>query len=241
MNPVITHALPADAFIALMRAEGERRYHDRHPFHLAMHEGRLGRDELQTWVLNRYYYQSRLPIKDALILAKSEDPAFRRGWVRRVLAQDGEAVGEGGLASWLALARAVGLEPARVQRFEDVLPGVKEACDEYVALVARSPLVVAVASSLTELFAPDLMGRRLAAWEQHYPWVDREALRYFRARVSQARTDAEEGVAFVRAHATSAATQTRCLAALVEKTEILWRLLDCVQAACARTPAGSAA
>ena len=71
-----------------------------------MHEGRLSRGELQRWVENRYYYQTRIPIKDALIVSKSEDPAFRRMWIRRIHDHDGgELAGEpGGLAHWLELA-----------------------------------------------------------------------------------------------------------------------------------------
>ena len=59
-------------------AVGAARYHHLHPFHLRMHEGMLTRGQLQAWTLNRYYYQSRIPIKDSLLLAKSDDPAFRR-------------------------------------------------------------------------------------------------------------------------------------------------------------------
>ena len=123
----MSEALSADAFVALMRAEGARRYHDRHPFHLRMHEGALARAELQAWVLNRYYYQTRIPIKDALILAKSEDPAFRRMWIHRLRDHDGEAAGEGGLAMWLRLAAGVGLDPEEVASCRSVLPGVRFA------------------------------------------------------------------------------------------------------------------
>ena len=86
------------ALIERLRAEGEKRYHDRHRYHVLMHEGRLTREQLQQWVLNRYYYQTRIPIKDALILAKSDDPAFRRMWIHRLRDHDGEREGEGGLA-----------------------------------------------------------------------------------------------------------------------------------------------
>jgi len=118
-----------------------------------------------------------------------------------------------------------------------VLPGVRFACDSYVSLCRESPLVVAVASSLTEMFAPDLMSARIAAWEKHYPWVGGEALAYFRARVPRARRDGEEGLAFVVANATSRELQDMCVAALVRKTEILWHLADCVQAAAGATSA----
>ena len=63
---------------AAFRQVGEERYHHRHPFHLLMHEGKLSRGQLQAWALNRYYYQSVIPIKDAIILSRSDVPEFRR-------------------------------------------------------------------------------------------------------------------------------------------------------------------
>jgi pyrroloquinoline-quinone synthase len=228
-------ALAPDAFVERLRQEGSRRYHDRHPFHLRMHEGKLTRAELARWVENRYYYQTRIPIKDALILSKSEDPAFRRMWIRRIHDHDGAPGGDGqdgGLAKWLRLAEAVGLDRAGVASCAGVLPGVRFACDAYVELVRSSPLVVAVASSLTEFFAPDLMSTRIEALRRHYPWLESPGgLDYFQARVTRARVDSGEAVAFVTAHADTSALQDACVAALVRKTEILWHLLDCVEAA----------
>jgi pyrroloquinoline-quinone synthase len=220
-----------DEFVSRLREEGVKRYHDNHPFHVLMHAGKLSREDLQAWTLNRYYYQTRIPIKDALIVAKSEDPAFRRMWIHRIKDHDGAPEGDGseaGLALWLRLATAVGLDRAEVESCRSVLPGVRFACDGYVDLVRSSPLVVAVASSLTEMFAPDIMSKRIAAWSEHYPWVGAEALGYFKVRVTRARKDGEEGLAYVVANATSRGLQEACVAALVRKTEILWHLLDCV-------------
>jgi len=219
------------AFIERLRREGQRRYHDEHPFHVAMHAGLLAPDRLRLWVKSRYYYQTRIPIKDALILGKSEDPAFRRMWLHRIVDHDGAREGEGGLEQWHALAAAVGIDRAALEDLSTTLPGVRFACDGYVELVRQAPLVVAVASSLTEAFAPDLMVRRIAAWEEHYPWVDPAGLAYFRARVPRARADSEEAIAFVTQHATTPELQDACVAALVRKTEVLWHLLDCVQGA----------
>jgi pyrroloquinoline-quinone synthase len=230
-DPPATDLLPPGAFVARLREEGAARYHDAHPFHRRMHEGALTRAELQRWVLNRYYYQTRIPIKDALIVSKSEDPAFRRSWLRRIQDHDGTEAGAGGLAQWLKLAEAVGLDAAEVASCRRVLPGVRFACDGYVELVRQSPLVVAVASSLTEFFAPDLMSRRIEAWQKHYPWVAAAGLAYFQGRVTRARRDSEEAVAFVVANAGTRAVQDDCVAALIRKTEVLWHLLDCVQAA----------
>ena len=105
------------------------------------------------------------------------------------------------------------------------------ACDSYVELVRQRSLVEAVASSLTEFFAPDLMSRRILAWEKHYPWVSPDVLGYFRSRVTRARDDSAEAIDFVVRHATTREEQERCVGALIEKTEVLWHLLDCVYAA----------
>jgi pyrroloquinoline-quinone synthase len=102
-----------------------------------------------------------------------------------------------------------------------------------VDLVRSRTLVEAVASSLTEYFAPDIMRTRIAAWEKHYPWVDQTALAYFRARVPRAARDAQEAVAFVTSHATTRAAQEACVRALVDKCRILWAMLDAVAEASA--------
>ena len=161
--------LSRQEFIELLRREGASRYHDAHRVHRLMHEGKLTRPQLQQWVLNRFYYQTRIPIKDAIILSKSEDAAFRRNWIRRIHDHDGDVEGEGGLALWLRLAEGVGLDREEVQSLRSVLPGVKFACDAYVTLVRERSLVEAVASSLTEFFAPDLMSKRIQAWGKPLP------------------------------------------------------------------------
>ena len=231
MNDLLRSPLSRDAFLDWLRREGEVRYHDRHRVHMLMHEGALSRAQLQQWVLNRYYYQTRIPIKDALIVSKSEDPAFRRMWIRRVRDHDGDADSEGGLAMWLRLAEGVGLDRDEVASCRSVLPGVRFACDAYVEFVRSRSLIEAVASSLTEFFAPDLMSKRIQAWQTHYPWVDAASLAYFRSRVPRARRDSDDAVEFVTRHATTYELQEQCVAALVRKTEILWHLLDCVYAA----------
>ena len=179
-----TKAGPGSAaeFEARLRGIGAERYHHRHPFNVRMHEGRLAPEEIRTWVANRYYYQTRIPIKDGLILAKAPDPGFRRDWVKRIHDHDGQRPGEGGLALWLALADAVGLDRTEVESLSGVLPGVRHACDTYVEFVESHDLLESVAASLTELFAGDIMSVRIAAFEEHYPWVRTEGLAHFRTR-----------------------------------------------------------
>src|SRR5262245_62513680 len=135
-----------------MRREGESRYHDHQRYHVLMHDGKLTKVQLQQWVLNRYYYQTRVPIKDAIILSKSEDPAFRRLWIHRIHDHDGVEAGEGGLELWLRLAEGVGLDRGEVASCRSVLRGVRFACDGYVQLVRERRLVEGGGWSLAEFF-----------------------------------------------------------------------------------------
>ena len=115
-SPKNDRRLTTEEFRAHLQEIGEERYHHRHPFHLLMHEGKLTRGQLQAWALNRYYYQSRIPMKDAIILSRSEDPEFRRGWRKRIVDHDGAAAGQGGIERWLRLAEATGLDREQVIR-----------------------------------------------------------------------------------------------------------------------------
>jgi coenzyme PQQ biosynthesis protein C len=204
---------------------GEQRYHHRHPFHLLMHEGRLNRGQLQAWALNRYYYQSHIPIKDAIILSRSEDRAFRRAWRKRIVDHDGDSTGDGGILRWLKLAEAAGLDPERVARGEEVLPATRYAVNEYLNIVKNRTLLEAVASSLTELFSKELITLRMERLRQHYPWLA-GGLDYFQARLHQAPEDAHFAVQYVYEHAPTRAQQELAIAALRDKCDILWAQLD---------------
>ncbi|MFI8190802.1 pyrroloquinoline-quinone synthase PqqC [Streptomyces sp. NPDC085946] len=227
---------PAE-FETRLRAVGEERYHDRHPFNVRMHSGDLSPSELRRWIGNRFHYQRHIPVKDALITAKLDTPALRRMWLRRIQDHDGPAEGEGGIERWLRLGEAAGLERQAMLRGDTVLPGVRLAVDGYVNFCRlRSPLE-AVAASLTELSAPDLMRARIEAFERHYPWIGTEGLAYFRSRVSQGRRDSREALDLVLAWARTRDDQERAVAALRFKCDVLWSLLDAVDAAGHREPA----
>ncbi len=191
-----------------------------------MHEGKLSREAVRAWVQNRHYYQTRIPIKDAIILSKSDDRVFRRMWIHRV--HDHDDVG-GGLDQWEKLAEGVGLDVDEVRSGKRVLPAVRFACDAYVTFVREHSLLEAVASSLTEFFAPDLMRTRIAAWEKHYTWVDTGMLDYFRGRPEKATRDSGEAVEFVLERATTPEAQDACVNALTTKCDILWAMLDGIQ------------
>ena len=216
----------AEEFTKRLRAVGEEGYHDKHPFHLLMHEGKLTKAQLQAWIANRFYYQAIIPKKDATILSKSDDPAFRRAWIHRIIDHDGTKEGEGGIRKWLVLAEAAGMQREDVESFRYVLPGVRFAVDGYLTFVQTHSLVEAVASSLTELFAPKLHTVRLPVFEEHYPWVDKKGLEYFRSRLIQAPRDVEYGLQYVLEHCTTRELQEKAIVALTTKCYILWSLLD---------------
>ncbi|MGH0036295.1 MAG: pyrroloquinoline-quinone synthase PqqC [Myxococcota bacterium] len=218
---------------ALLRVLAER-YHDHHPFNRRMHEGTLSPEEIRLWVRNRYYYQTRIPIKDGAILSKSTSAEFRREWVERLHDHDGTRDREGGLELWLRLGEAVGLPRESVESLEEILPGVRAACDAYVEFVKSHDLLESVAASLTEMAAGEIMKVRIEAFERHYPWVEGAGLDYFRSRTVQAPRDARYGMAFVLEHARSESDRARCIAALERKCDILWSLLDAVELGGAR-------
>lgn len=208
-------------------AVGAERYHHKHPFHQLMHSGGLTRGQLQAWALNRYYYQSKIPQKDAMILARSDDPAFRRAWRKRIIDHDGEAGQPGGIEKWIRLAEATGLRAERVISEREILPGVRYAVDAYLDLVSKRTHLEAVASSLTELFSRDLISLRIDALRQHYPWLE-SGLAYFTARLTQAPEDAAFALDWVTRHARTPEQQESVIAALRTKCDILWAQLDAI-------------
>jgi pyrroloquinoline-quinone synthase len=223
--------MSADALEAELRHIGRTRYHHLHPFHRLLHDGKLNRGQVQAWALNRYYYQSQIPVKDATLLARLPTPALRREWRRRLEDQDGTDQVAGGGARWLRLAEGVGLDPQMVERAEAILPGTRFAVDAYVHFVRDRSVLEAVASSLTELFAPTIIAERVSGMLAHYAWVTPDTLAYFTPRLTQAPKDSDFALQFVRQHADTGERQDQVLAALRFKCEVLWAQLDALYCA----------
>lgn len=221
-----------EAFEARLRQIGADRYHDKHPFHHMLHSGQCTPDQVRAWVINRYYYQSRIPMKDAAFMSRVADPALRRSWRSRIEDHDGtDGQEEGGIARWLKLAEGVGLDPDYVASEVGILPATKFAVDAYVRFVRDQPLLPAVASSLTELFAPGIHKQRIAGMLEHYDFANPETMSYFQRRLSQATKDVAFGLSWVLDHATTQRDQDEAAAALTFKTEVLWAQLDALYSA----------
>jgi pyrroloquinoline-quinone synthase len=215
-------------FVENLRAIGARAYHDKHPFHVAMNEGRLSPEALRGWVANRFYYQRNIPIKDAAILSNCPVREVRRLWVHRVLDHDGSDKNEGGIEAWLRLGEACGLSRDQLIEGRHLQPGVRFAVDAYVNFARTQPWPVAIASSLTELFAPDLMAARLVAFEKFYSWIDARGLDYFRRRTSQARRDSDEALVITIEYCNTPQLQREAVCALESKCDVLWSMLDAI-------------
>ncbi len=209
-----------------LHAIGAERYHNLHPFHRLLHDGKLTRGQVQAWALNRYYYQSRIPAKDASLVARLPTSDLRREWRSRLVDHDGNAPGEGGIARWLLLAKGVGLDPDYVESTEGLLPGTRFAVDAYVHFVRDRSVLEAVASSLTEMFSPTIIAERVSGMLAHYDFVTRETLAYFTPRLTQAPQDVTFALSYVKDHARTPEQQKQVLAALRFKCGVLWSQLD---------------
>jgi pyrroloquinoline-quinone synthase len=216
----------ADQLEAALREIGAERYHILHPFHRLLHTGKLAKGQVQAWALNRYYYQSRIPMKDAALMSRCADRELRREWLVRILDHDGLGEQEGGIARWLRLCQGLGLERDYVLSEEGILPATKFAVDAYVRFVREQTLLEAIASSLTELFAPKIHEERIPGMLQGYSFVSEEMVAYFRRRLDQAPRDAGFALAYVRERADTAEKRLAVVKALVFKCDVLWAQLD---------------
>ncbi len=225
-DATVSAGMGAAELEAAIRAVGAERYHDKHPFHHLLHGGKLQRGQVQAWALNRYCYQAAIPRKDAALLSRAFDRDLRREWVKRVLDHDGFNAEEGGIERWLVLTDALGLSRDLVVSMRAVLPATRFAVEAYVRFVREEALLVAVASSLTELFAPTIHRERIAGMLEGYDFIGEQAMRYFRRRLDQADSDADFALDYVKTHARTRQEQEACIEAVRFKCNVLWAQLD---------------
>jgi pyrroloquinoline-quinone synthase len=221
-----TDLLTREEFEAAIRAVGAERYHDKHIFHKMLHGGQMNKGQVQAWALNRYCYQDAVPRKDAALMARTDDRELRREWIHRIHDHDGLEQEEGGIERWLVLTDGLGLDRSYVMSKEGALPATRFAVEAYVRFVTEQPLVVAVASSLTELFAPKIHRERIAGMLENYSFVSDHVMAYFKRRLSQAPRDADFALEYIKTHAKTRAEQDACVKAVEFKCNVLWAQLD---------------
>ena len=222
----MTSLMTPEQLEAAIRAIGPARYHDLHPFHALLHGGKLNKGQVQAWALNRYCYQAAVPRKDAALISRVEDRELRREWAHRILDHDGHGAEPGGIERWLVLTDGLGLPRELVQSTRAALPATKFAVEAYVRFVREKPLVEAVASSLTELFAPKIHRERISGMLEHYDFIDEKVMQYFRRRLDQATRDSDFALDFVKRNALTVEAQQGAIAAVTFKCNVLWAQLD---------------
>src|SRR6185436_10695206 len=139
-----------------------------------------------------------IPIKDASLIARCDDSAIRREWRSRLADHDGEGPDDGGIARWLRLTDGLGLDRDYVTSLRGLLPATRFAVDAYVHFVRDGTLLEAIASSLTELFSPVIIGERMEGMLKNYDFVTAETLAYFSQRPPQAERDSRFALDYVK-------------------------------------------
>ena len=222
----MTNLLTEDEIESRLRDIGARRYHRLHPFHHLLHGGKCSKGQVQAWALNRYYYQAMIPVKDANLIARCDDPALRRIWRSRLVDHDGESEDDGGIARWLKLTDGLGLDRDYVVSLRGLLPATRFAVDAYVHFAREKTLLEAIASSLTELFSPQIISERIEGMLENYDFVSADTLAYFVKRPPQAARDSEFALSYVKRHARTPQAQQAVFMALEFKCDVLWAMLD---------------
>jgi len=223
---VPAEVLSRDEFEAAIRAVGAERYHDKHHFHKMLHGGELSKEQVQAWALNRYCYQSAVPRKDAALMSRVHNNDLRREWMHRIVDHDGLDKEAGGIERWLVLTDGLGLDRNYVASMRGALPATRFAVEAYVRFVREEPLVVAVASSLTELFAPKIHKERIAGMLENYDFIDDNVMAYFKRRLTQAPRDADFALEYIKQNARNRIEQEACIEAVRFKCNVLWAQLD---------------
>lgn len=214
-----------------LRDIGAKRYHNLHPFHGLLHGGKLDKGQVQAWALNRYCYQAGIPRKDAALMSRLTDRELRREWLHRILDHDGFGDDPGGIERWLVLTDGLGLDRDYVMSMEGTLPATRMAVESYVRFVAERPTLEAIASSLTELFAPTIHRERISGMLENYSFISDDVMAYFRRRLTQAPRDVAFALGYVKREATTPERQEAVLDALRFKCNVLWTQLDALHSA----------
>lgn len=209
-----------------LRRIGAERYHSLHPFHALLHGGRLNKGQVQAWALNRYCYQAAIPRKDLALMSRMEDRALRREWLHRVLEHDGDGADPGGLERWLILTDGLGLDRGEVTSLRLALPATRFAVEAYVRFAGERSTLEGIASSLTELFAPQVHKERIAGMLANYDFIDDSVMQYFRRRLEEAPRDVSFALDYVKREARTPERQQAVLGALRFKCDVLWAQLD---------------
>jgi pyrroloquinoline-quinone synthase len=219
-----------ETFIDRLRNVGEAKFRDPHPLLVEINAGQAAPAAVKRWIAGRFYHQTKLPRSDGLILANCPVRDVRRVWVERIMEHDGRRAEQGGIGGWLQLGEAAGLARRDLEEHRFVLPEVRSAVDEQIDRIGRTPWAAAVASTLTEMVAPDLVREPLSAFERHYTWIDPSGLGYFRSRGAQATRNTTYALDCTVRYCDTPHLQNQAVQVLTSQCEFFWSMLDALAA-----------
>ena len=154
-------------FIELIKKNASERYPDRHPFNHLLYDGKLNQKQIHGWIINWFYYQQIIPLKDGAIIANCPLSDVRRIWISRILNYDGYSEVEGALDGWLRFAESTGLSRKEIMS-SNYIPGVKIAADSLLNFVKNHSWFEGIATSLSQIFLPTAINKRINALSNHY-------------------------------------------------------------------------
>lgn len=175
---IALEARAKSSFVWSLIEEGQKRFPEQHPFLKLFYDGKLTLDQLRSWAVNRYYFHSHIPEKEAAIAANCP-PDVRQLWIEKLIEEAGEKGKPSHPDLWLKFCKDLGLAKEQVMKAE-VLPAVKMAVDGYLNLARYRPWRVGVAASLTEHLVPKRMEKMIDAFKKHYPFVTDDGLTFFK-------------------------------------------------------------
>ena len=163
-------------------------FDNKHPFEVKLNSGKCTKEEIQKWLVNRYYFEETMVKKDAIVLSKCNSKSFRNIWITRILDADGP---DGGLDCWIKMGESCNID---VLDQSMLTPATKFACDAFLAWCKETDWVEVVSSSLSQLQASLNHNSKAMNWPEMYPWID---VNYFKLRRIQAGMDSKKCLDFI--------------------------------------------
>ena len=178
--------LDREAFLSSLKDKLKEKSQDKHPLMLMLYAGKLSPKQVRAWIINRFYLQKNIPIKDAAILSNCPETEVRRLWIGRIMKREGIGGSIGDVEGWIGFAESAGVTRDDILRAR-CLPGVRFAVDGYVNFARKADWTEGVAASLIEYFAKSELVKRIEAFKRHYPWIEPEGYRFFMSRLGAPR------------------------------------------------------
>jgi len=222
--------LTRDEFLSRLEARLKDKYQDKHPLMQMLYAGKLSSKQMRAWIINRFYLQKNIPLKDAAILSNCPEPEVRRLWIGRILKREGLSGSLGDADGWIGFAESAGVARGEILHAR-CLPGVRFAVDGYVNFARRSDWTEGVAASLIEYFAKNELVKRIEALKRHYQWIEPEGYRFFMSRLGQLDEANETTLRIVLKYCQTRDAQLKAIDAAESMADIYWSLHDAIYVA----------